>query len=54
MAQSQQRRFEERQKQIELARQRGENHIAADQTKQKLRKRQEREEQARRSNKEAF
>ena len=49
----QHKRFAERQKQIELAKKRGENHIAADQSQQRERKRIEREEQIRRSNEKA-
>ena len=48
---AQRKRYEERQKQIELASKRGELHIAADQSAQKQRKRQAQEEHAVKSNK---
>ena len=43
------KRFEERQKQVLLAKQRGQNHIAADQSAQRERKRLEKQEHAKRS-----
>ncbi|MGI9350256.1 MAG: rhodanese-related sulfurtransferase [Rhizobiaceae bacterium] len=52
MNEQQRRRFAERQRQIELARKRGEAHIAVDQVAQKQKKRLAREEHARRSNRE--
>jgi len=45
----QRRRFEERQKQVELAKARGDDHIASDQKAQRERKRQAKEEQIRKS-----
>jgi len=45
----QRRRFEERQKQVDLARVRGDSHIASDQKAQRERKRQAKEEQIRKS-----
>jgi UPF0176 protein len=53
MSDQQRSRFAERQRQIELARARGEEHIAVDQQAQKERKRAEKEEHSRRSNKQA-
>lgn len=50
MSAEQRQRFAERQRQIELAKARGEEHIAADQAAQKEKKRLEKEEHARRSN----
>lgn len=50
MTAEQRTRFEERQKQIELAKARGEQHIAADQASQKEKKRAAREAHAKRSN----
>lgn len=50
MSDEQRVRFSERQKQIELAREKGEQHIAADQSAQKQKKRLAKEEHARRSN----
>ena len=49
----QRKRFSERQKQIDLAKIRGEGHIAVDQSLQRNRKRAERKEQIRRSNEKA-
>ena len=50
MSEQQKARFTERQHQIELAKVRGDDHIAADQAAQKERKRLEKEEHSRRSN----
>ncbi|MEO0327447.1 MAG: rhodanese-related sulfurtransferase [Pseudomonadota bacterium] len=50
MSEEQRMRFAERQKQIELAKARGENHIAADQLAQKKKKHKERKTHAQRSN----
>ncbi|MDJ0612425.1 MAG: rhodanese-related sulfurtransferase [Rhizobiaceae bacterium] len=50
MSDAQRARFSERQHQIELAKARGETHIAADQSAQKEKKRLEKEEHSRRSN----
>lgn len=50
MSTQQKQRFTERQKQIELAKARGEQHIAADQSAQKEKKKLAKEEHARRSN----
>lgn len=50
MSEEQRKRFTERQHQIDLAKARGETHIAADQTAQKLRKKQAMKEHALRSN----
>ncbi len=50
MSEEQRSRFAERQRQIELAKARGEEHIAADQLAQKEKKRLEKEEHSRRSN----
>ncbi len=50
MTPEQRQRFAERQHQIELAKRRGEDHIAVDQSAQKLKKKLAREEHARRSN----
>jgi len=52
MTEGQRMRFSERQRQIELANARGEEHIAADQAVQKEKKRLEKEEHSRRSNQE--
>ncbi len=49
----QRRRFEERQKQVELASSRGESHIASDQSAQREKKRQAKKEHAARSNRNA-
>ena len=51
LSKDQRERFSERQKQIDLAKERGENHIAANQDLQKQRKREEKIEHAKRSNK---
>ncbi|MEM7070116.1 MAG: rhodanese-related sulfurtransferase [Pseudomonadota bacterium] len=50
MSDQQRQRFAERQHQIELAKQRGETHIAVDQASQKEKKRRAKEEHAKRSN----
>ena len=54
MSDQQRHRFAERQKQIQLAKQRGQSHIAADQASQKERKRLEKEEHAKRSSPELY